>query len=321
MKKVVLASIRCCTAAIVVGLCGSAMANNVAARVEGSLLVVAGDTAGNQIVISRNAAGDVIVAGQNGTLVNGKPSERFARLQLNAAEILMGGGNDVVTLRGLQIANDLFLNLGDGADRVISPAAAPITVGNNLSIEGGSGDDIVRLEGTTVGSDAYIDGGIGSLTATVSNMLAGFNVTVISDDANDTFTLTQVAAGGEVSLETKGGSDRVSLTGVSALLLGISTDANALVGADRVTMLEVTTIEDIGVFTGPGVDIVQMVDVAAGKNITVSADEGNDTVSGTAVSAGVDAVFEGGAGVDIFEDFGITGGTKKDVKEFEVFRP
>ena len=120
-----------------------------------------------------------------------------------------------------------------------------------------------------------------------------------------------------MSVETKGGSDRVNLTTVEALLIGISTDA----GTDQVTLIGVSTMEDIGIFTGPGMDVVAMMDVASAKNLTVSLDSENDKLSGMNVSAALDAVFEGGAGSDTFEDYGITGGTKKDVKEFEILLP
>ena len=50
---------------------------------------------------------------------------------------------------------------------------------------------------------------------------------------------------------------------------------------------------------------------------TLLGGDGNDTVSG---GDGNDTI-EGGAGTDTFEDFGITGGVKKDVKEFEIFLP
>ena len=303
------------------GAAGSAMANNVEARVEGALLVIAGDNAANQILVARNAAGDVVVTGQNGTRINGVASARFPRLALNAAEMQLGGGNDVVTLRGLQIANDLYVNLGEGADRLTVPAAASITVGNNVAFEGAGGNDTIRTDGVIVGKDLYIDGGIGTLNATVTGAVVGFNVTLIGDDANDVMTLTSVMAGGDVSVESKGGSDRVTLTTVESLNVAISTDANAIVGADRVTLIEVSTLEDLGIFTGPGNDIVQMMDVAVGKNLTASLDVGNDKLTGMDVSVQLDAVFEGGNGTDTFEDYGITGGTKKEVKEFEIFLP
>ena len=300
---------------------GSALANNVEARVEGSLLVIEGDNVGNRIVVARNAAGDVVVTGQNGTRINGVASARFPRLALNAAEMQLGGGNDVVTLRGLQIANDLYVNLGKGADRLTVPAAASITVGNHVSIEGAGGNDTIRTDGIIVGQDLYIDGGIGVLNATITGAVVGFNVSLIGDDANDVMTLTSVMAGGDVSVESKGGSDRVTLTTVEALLISISTDANALFGADRVTLIEVSTLEDLGIFTGPGNDIVQMMDVASAKNLIVSLDSENDRLTGMNVSAALDAVFEGGADTYTFEDYGITGVTKKDVKEFEILLP
>lgn len=306
--------------AVLAGATGAAVANNVQARVEGSLLVIAGDNAANRIVVARNAGGDVIVTGQNGTKINGVTSARFRRLQLNAVEMEMGNGNDIVTLRGLQIANDLYVNLGAGADRLTVPAAASIIVGDNVAIEGGAGNDVVRIDGAMVGQDLYVDGGIGVLNANIIGTVVGFNVTLIADDANDVMNVTSVAAGGDLFLESKGGSDRINLTTVEALKIGVSADANT-VGADRVSLMEVSTVEDIGIFTGPGVDIVQMLDVVAGKNLTVSLDSENDTFTGVNVAAELDAVFEGGAGRDIFEDFGITGGVKKDVKEFEVLRP
>jgi hypothetical protein len=194
-------------------------------------------------------------------------------------------------------------------------------VGGNVAIEGGAGNDIVRTEGMIVGLDYYLGGGLGVLNATAINLVVGFNVSIIGDEANDLITLSRVAAGGDVLIESKGGSDSVTLTTVSALLLGVNTDANAIAGADRVSLDGVTTVEDIGIFTGPGNDIVQMLNVQSGKNMTVSADIGNDRVSGAAVEVVLDAVFEGGAGTDTFEDFGITGGVKKDVKEFEIFLP
>lgn len=322
MKKLIGFGLRAVIGIAATGFCcGSAYANNVGATVEGALLVVAGDNVANQVTIARSATGDVTVSGQNGTLINGRASVRFARLQLNATEIRMGGGNDVVTLRGLQIANDLYVDLGEGADRLTAPAASPVIVGGNVAIEGGAGNDTVRTESMMVGLDYYVDGGLGVLNATAIQTVVGFNVTVIGDEANDLVALTSVAAGGDVLIETKGGSDRVTLTTVSALLLGVNTDANAIAGADRVSLDGIVTVEDVGIFTGPGNDVVQMLNVQSGKNLTVSADSGNDRVSGAGVEVALDAVFEGGAGTDTFEDFGITGGVKKDVKEFEVFLP
>ncbi len=63
-----------------------------------------------------------------------------------------------------------------------------------------------------------------------------------------------------------------------------------------------------------------MTDVTSGKSIIVSLDEGNDRLVATRVSAAADAVFEGGAGFDTLENFGISAGIKREFKEFESIR-
>ncbi len=295
------------------------MAGDVSVALEGQLLTVQGDNLGNQVVVSQNAAGAVTISGQNGTLINGLPSVRFINPQLNAMEIRMEGGDDSVSLRGVRIANDLFADLGAGNDLLTTAAATPVVIGANAMIEAGAGNDIVRLSGITVREDLMIQGGVGTLNASLNAAAVDKALTIIGDDANDSVALAGVRVGDAVSIETKGGSDVVSMNDVSALALLVNTDATG-VGVDRVTMNRVTAIEDIGISTGAGNDTVALTDVTSGKSLTVSLDEGNDSFTGTRVSVVEDAVFEGGAGVDVFTDRGITAGIKKDVKDFETRR-
>ncbi len=300
---------------LAMGAGGNALANNVQVALEGSLMTVFGDNAANEIVISQSATGDITITGRNGTRVNNGPSARFRRVSLNAIEIRMEGGNDIVNVRSLAVANDLYANLGGGADRFIIPTA--MSVGANVTIEGAEGSDTVRLTDLTVGQDLYIEGGIGALTVALSGVNVAFNATVIADEANDNISMTSSAAGGIVSMETKGGVDRVTVSGVRALGASFTTDA----GADNVQISQLLTEEDVGVFTGVGNDSVTLTDVISGKSLVVSVDEGADTVVAAAVAVAFDAVFEGGAGTDSFSDFGVTAGVKFEVKEFELLFP
>jgi hypothetical protein len=289
------------------------MAGDIAVALEGQLLSLRGDNLSNQVVVTQNAAGTVTISGQNGTTINGLPSVRLINPQLNALEVRMEDGDDSVTLRGVNVANDLFAN------QIITQATAPVTIGANAAIEGGAGNDIVRLGGLTVREALSIQGDIGALTVVLSAGAVDKALTIVGDDANDSVSLNGMRVGDLVSIETKGGADVVALADISAFGVFVNADANGA-GIDRVTMNRVTTIEDIGIFTGAGDDVVALTDVTSGKSLTVSLDEGNDRFTGTRVSAAEDAVFEGGAGVDIFTDLGITGGVKKDIKEFESLR-
>jgi hypothetical protein len=87
---------------------------------------------------------------------------------------------------------------------------------------------------------------------------------------------------------------------------------------DQVTLNRVTKVEDLGIFTGAGNDVVRLTDVTSGKSIVTSLDQGNDRLIATRVRAAVDAIFEGGAGLDTLENFGIFAGVTRDLLEFET---
>jgi hypothetical protein len=292
----------------------SAAGNQVEVLQEGELVKVFGDNAANNIAIAQNLNGDITVTGRNGTLVNGRTSVRLPRVPLNAMEIDMGGGNDIVALSNLRIANDLFVNLGEGANRLLT-GAAPSSVGANVAIEGGMSSDLIRLTQWTIGGDLAIDGKGGVLDALLTGLDVGFGLTVIGDAANDIINLQGCTVGDTTSLEGKGGANRVTVNDFVGFDLHASTDF----GNDIITFSAIMTTGDVGVVTGVGNDRVVMTNVFSGKNLLVSLDAGADFYQGTNVMVTYDAVFEGGAGVDTFKDFGISAGIKKEIKEFELF--
>ena len=292
---------------------GTAWANDVQVALEGSLLKVTGDNFANDITIVQNLAGDITITGRNGTTVNRRPSVRLPRVALNAIEMQLEGGDDIVAVRNLQVANDLYANLGAGNDRF--NLLAGTNVGVNVAVEGGAGADNVRVIDSFIGEDLFVDGGIDALTATITGTSIGKGLAVIGDDAVDRVSITDTTMVDIVTLETKGGNDRVDVSMIMAFALAIDTDR----GADIVNVTDAMTAEDIGVFTGTENDRVSLTNVISGKNLIVSLDADADAVTVTDVTVTEDAVFEGGAGVDSFIDQGISAGIKLEVKEFERF--
>ena len=296
------------------------MAGDVIAALEGSLLTVEGDNLSNQIAITRTAIGDVVVAGQNGALINGLPSVRFPRVQLNAVDVRMGDGDDAVVLRSLQVGNDVHVELGAGNDRLTAPANAASTIQGNLAVFGNEGNDVVQLAALSVLGDLFLDGGLVSLNASINTSSIDKVLSIIGDEADDVISISGSRIGLDTMIETKGGSDRVNLTDLSAFLISINTDSNGAIGLDQVTLNRVTTVENLGIFTGAGNDTVRLTDVTSGKSIITSLDEGNDRLIATRVRAAEDAVFEGGAGFDTLENYGISAGIKREFKDFELIR-
>lgn len=292
------------------------MAGDVFVAIEGELLRVEGDNLANQVTLSQSIAGDLVVSGQNGTTINGMPSVRFVRPVINAAEIRMEGGDDAVVLRGLQLANDLFVDLGAGNDRLTSPAAAPISVGASASIYGEAGNDTIQLNRTKVFQDLYIDGGIGALAATVTDASIDKSMIIVGDEANDSVSVVGSTIGLDLSIETKGGSDTVRVSQLKAFSLFINTDSNGAIGRDVVNISNASIVEDLGVFTGAGDDVVRLTDTTSNK-VTVSLDQGNDRLEATNVVAATDIIFEGGAGFDTLLETDVFASIFRDYKEFE----
>ncbi len=294
---------------------GSLLAGDVQVALEGSLLKITGSPTADSISLVQTAAGDVFVNAGAGTTVSGRSSVVLRRVSLNAVELMMEGGNDSVTTRGLRVANDFFANLGDGNDRLVT--SGPVSVGANWTIEGAGGNDVVRLADAMVGEDLFVDGGIGVLNATIQGLLGGKSLTIISDDAADVISVIESEVADIVSIETKGGNDRITIDTASAFGLAVNAD----LGIDVVDISNVLTDESIGIFTGPGNDQLTLTNVVSNTTISVSTDAGSDRVSGEAVVAGTDAVLLGGDGTDTLVDLGISGGVKTEIKEFEQLLP
>lgn len=291
----------------------SAQANNVQAALEGSLLKLNGDNLANAITLRQAANGDITVSGRNGTKVNGLVTVRFRNVALNAVEMEMGGGNDDVLIDSLQVANDLYANLGDGNDRFRS-GTAPSSIGNNLAVEGGLGSDSVTLTGWTIGSDLFIDGQTGVLNVQLSGLDIAYALTVIGDRDRDVLSVRNTTCGDVASIESKEGNDSITVSGFFGLGLLINSD----LGNDTVALSGVMTSEDTSISTGGGNDTVTMTDVTSMKNISASLDQGADRLEVTDVYAELDAVFVGGSEVDTFVDNGIFAGVKLEIVEFEI---
>jgi hypothetical protein len=77
-----------------------------------------------------------VVTGSAGTLINGMPSVSFPGAVLNAVKARLENGNDSLTLVDVQVANDLYVSLGEGNDFLSTSGVN--SVGANATMEGGA---------------------------------------------------------------------------------------------------------------------------------------------------------------------------------------
>ncbi len=291
----------------------TAWANNVQVALEGSLLKVVGDNLANDIVIAQNIAGDITVTGRNGTTVNGRPSFRLPRVALNAIEMQMEGGNDVVAVRSLQVANDLYANLGEGNDRF--DLLAGTTIGAIAGVEGGIGADTIRVIDSVVGADLFVDGGLDALTATLTRATIGGALTIIGDEAADRVSISETTMADFGTVETKGATTE-SMYHSS----WHSHSRSIPTGRRHRQCFGFDDSRRCRYFHWHGKRSCLLDERDEWQKPKRERRCRSRCRNGRIRFVTADAVFEGGAGVDTYTDLGITAGVKLDVKEFEVLR-
>jgi hypothetical protein len=73
--------------------------------------------------------------------------------------VVGGGQNDLVGIGNVAVAGAVSAALGDGTNWIIfaGEAEAPATIGFDLTVSTGTGNDVVSIGGSTIGRNATID--------------------------------------------------------------------------------------------------------------------------------------------------------------------
>jgi hypothetical protein len=132
-------------------------AGNVTAFLSGGTLVALGDAADNAVGIQQTAAGDIWMIGLNGTTVNGRSVVFVGRGFLTGVNVQMNGGNDFVELFNLFVGGDIAVQGGTGNDTI---RLAALT-GRNIAVDAGAGDDAVGTQGVVATSSVFLNGNLG----------------------------------------------------------------------------------------------------------------------------------------------------------------
>jgi hypothetical protein len=258
-------------------------------------LLIAGDAAADSIVITENNAGNQWeVRGTGGTLVNGLTVSVQNKPTLQDVYILLEGGNDSLTMRGINqgagalavtFSGRVEIDMGLGADTVnLGSLAAPVTGDFNF----------VPAPGPN-GSNAndFID--------TVSVLLGGGATATVATDATNALTVLNTSFGrvagasanGRLDIDGSVGVDTIEIRGVinSAGSIDIRTQG----GGDAVRVgvtPSVQTPENPPPIPSPQ-DAVQI-----GGSLTVDGGDGADSIMVENALAVGNIVLHGGAGAD-----------------------
>jgi hypothetical protein len=283
-----------------------AMAGNVAGAVIGGNLDLQGDVLGNQIELRDLGGGSYQVVGLGGTTVNGAASQVFGGVtgDIKAA---MSRGNDVILIDEVFSApGNVALDMGGDHDRVLfyGPAAGSIKIGRGLHVVTGSGQDVIRLGGTSVLGDAAFDTGSANDHLGAHQFAVGGSLGILTRAGDDSVSLNRTAVRGSTRIAMDDGNDDLRI-GAGSLFVG-SFSADLGLGNDFFRLADTTFRSEVSVNAGDGHDRVEIYGkLRFDKPAFFALGGGDDTVvvASTASIANASTVnWDGGFGFDTIVD-------------------
>ncbi len=291
-------------------------AGNVTASVNtAGDLVITGDGAANGVLVrplllnGSPLAGRFVVTGVNGggaaTTINGSTSSRFFRGVTRDISFDGNAGDDNFTIGNVNVTStvgrDLHLEGGTGNDRV---TVERMFVRDDLQFRGEAGEDGVTILNTTVGgvgvdgnqNDIDIEGGTEKDFALVQNSFVfrdlyidmGLGTTV------ESMTVNTVGIGRDLRIRTDDGRDSLSLSHLDvARNVNIDTEQNN----DNLFLFDITAV-DMTIETDGGIDRVTILSSQILDDLFLTTGNEDDIVSFDGVSVGDDMNVNLGGGND-----------------------
>ncbi len=182
---------------------------NITAAVQNGVLTVTGDNAANDVEIAGNLSNRVTIAGFNQTKVNG---------------VAPVNGKSVVTLTGI---TDVVVVTKDGNDRVVIKGNPDPVRFRDISVDSGTGDDVVEIR----------------------NVFATDDINIITQNGKDRVTLLAVNVGGV-------GVDNDQ----NDIVVNTARTSSSAPDNDTVQFADVSVKRDVSIQTGADVDVVQLFD-------------------------------------------------------------
>ncbi len=203
----------------------------------GGDLVIYGDALANDITILPNgdAPGEFLIeSGPDATLVNGWDWV-IAEGVTGGVAAYMGGGDDTIELNGVDLFY-AYVDGGTGNNMTLVDNGTTIDAG--VGVLNRAGSSVVAMEDVSIGWDVSIRNGIGDNTVYLSGDFAG-SIRVVNPRGFATFTLENSGVAGSVMLTNR-------LGGGDAAFIGSDVAGNVALNDGNGDY--VTSLSDVGIY-------------------------------------------------------------------------
>ena len=270
------------------------MAGDVTVELLGQTLYVTGDNEANHVEIAGDNAGNLVVTGLDGETLTGTTSVPASGVR--SLVVRLNRRADSVSIQNANIPYAITIVGGPGHNDIsIGTAADPVTVGNDLTIVTGGGDDTIDISDVEVGRNLVLASGYGDDDVRIQDSsIDGALVANLGNGANDLeLESLDIVRGLAVAAGT--GVDSIELSDVAVTFdAAISTGF----GNDTVTLNGLET-RRLSVATARGADVVTLNNVTADA-FFAELGRGNDRLEGFGSISLARAMMDGGQGTDTF---------------------
>lgn len=214
--------------------------------------------AGNVLAVVN--AGDLILVGDN---------------QANLVDVVVVDGDIVVRGRDNTTINgstDAFVAVADSA-----------SLGDDLFVRLGQGDDVLFVEGISIGGNAVVSASAGNDSVGFQGTTIGRNMVVSSTSGSDIVNLDEVSVGRNLRISTGKHSDTIQLVTTT---VGRNVAINSGRHDDTVILDTTSVLGSVNVWTGAGADNVVMQDSTVGRQLHAVTGRGSDFVMLDATTVG-----------------------------------
>jgi Ca2+-binding RTX toxin-like protein len=296
---------------------GSKGKDTITANTNAKHTLVGGDgndtisaTGTSDVLIQAGAGNDEVTTGNGkNTIELGEGNNTLTADGSGKSTITSGSGKDSITTTS---GGDKVISTGAGVDTVVDGAGKSniststgkdviTSGGGNDSIKAGADDDTINL---TVGGNVIVNGGKGNDTFATTSALLTFEDTISGDAGDDIlkFGTSAIDAAYDVNFTNVSGiktfefNEAIAADATETVVLGTKAEAT---GVDTITSTSAATGGNDGILSVSVAAFTDGVSYSGNKDVTINdsftGGAGNDTYTGGALG---DGTVEGGKGID-----------------------
>ena len=250
---------------------------NVQAALAGGTLTITGDSLSNEVAVEQTSEG-LRVKGLKGTRVNGaingavtfaNPTQTNIQLkgggdrltlggyQGGSVSVVMGSGNDQVTLAGINVPGDLVIDLGAGNDGLAAilggvSNTTPNIVDGNVNFLGGAGNDRLIVNSLSNDGNLTLDSGAGNDVVLLGEGGTDGTSSILLGTGNDIMAIGNRTSRGIFTLDAGAGDDLLGISGsqfAESATFNMGAGKDALLSQNNLFQINLTRAGGTGIDT------------------------------------------------------------------------